>query len=66
METDLYAAHLTFSSLRHPNLVCLIGISLDDNPIYLITEYMAKVSQSLMEGQRVWGDDLVCGVMVCV
>eukprot|EP00731_Ephydatia_muelleri_P016536 Em0009g960a len=32
------------TSLRHPNLVCLIGISLDDNPIYLITEYMAKGS----------------------
>ena len=58
-ETDLYAAHLTFSSLRHSNLVCLIGISLDDNPIYLITEYMAKVSQSLMEGQHMWGGGMI-------
>ena len=34
------------STLRHPNLVCLIGVSLDELPIYLITEYMAKVSKS--------------------
>ena len=34
---------LCCSSLRHPNLVSLIGISLDENPIYLITEFMAKV-----------------------
>ena len=31
--------------LRHPNLVCLIGVTLDKLPIYLITEYMAKVSK---------------------
>ena len=33
------------SQLRHPNLVCLIGITLDQLPICLITEYMAKVSK---------------------
>lgn len=32
------------TSLRHPNLVCLIGVSLDEMPVYLITEYMAKGS----------------------
>ena len=32
------------TSLHHPNLVSLIGISLNENPIYLITEFMAKGS----------------------
>ena len=32
------------STLRHNNLVCLIGVSLDESPIYLVTEYMAKGS----------------------
>jgi len=32
------------TTLRHSNLVCLIGVSLDSNPIYLVTEYMAKGS----------------------
>lgn len=32
------------STLSHPNLVGLIGVSLDDQPIYLVTEYMAKGS----------------------
>ena len=27
--------------MSHPNLVGLIGVSLDGQPIYLITEYMA-------------------------
>ena len=30
--------------MSHPNLVGLIGVSLDGQPIYLITEYMAKGS----------------------
>ena len=34
----------THSTLRHPNLVSLIGVSLDDHPTYLVTEYMAKGS----------------------
>ena len=42
-EFCIYVACLSFSTLRHPNLVCLIGVSLDDNPIYLIMEFMAKV-----------------------
>jgi c-src tyrosine kinase len=32
------------TTLSHPNLVGLIGVSLDDQPIYLITEFMAKGS----------------------
>lgn len=32
------------STLSHPNLVGLIGVSLDGQPIYLVTEYMAKGS----------------------
>jgi c-src tyrosine kinase len=32
------------TTLRHDNLVSLIGVSLDDHPIYLVTEYMAKGS----------------------
>lgn len=31
-------------TLRHPNLVGLIGVSLDEPPIYLVTEYMGKGS----------------------
>ena len=31
-------------TLRHENLVSLIGVSLDAQPIYLITELMAKGS----------------------
>ena len=34
----------TYSTLRHPNLVSLIGVSLDDSPVYLVTEFMAKGS----------------------
>ena len=37
------------STLRHPNLVCLIGVALDSNPIYLVTEYMAKVWNWVIE-----------------
>ena len=36
---------LSPSELQHPNLVCLIGVTLDKPPICLITEYMAKVSK---------------------
>ena len=32
----------TYRLLRHPNIESLIGVSLDETPIYLITEYMAK------------------------
>ena len=32
----------TYRLLRHPNIEPLIGVSLDETPIYLITEYMAK------------------------
>ena len=39
------------SQLRHPNLVCLIGVTLDKLPIYLITEYMAKVSKPNVQEQ---------------
>ena len=35
---------VSLSALRHPNLVRLIGITLDKPPIYFITEYMAKVT----------------------
>ena len=31
-------------TLRHENLVSLIGVSLDDHPVYLVTEFMAKGS----------------------
>ena len=31
-------------TLRHPNLVGLIGVSLDSTPICIITEFMAKGS----------------------
>ena len=33
---------VSYRSLRHPNLELLIGVSLDETPIYLVTEYMAK------------------------
>ena len=33
-----------FRTLQHPNLVGLIGVSLDKPPIYLVTEYMGKGS----------------------
>ena len=29
--------------LRHRNLVSLIGVSIDATPVYIVTEYMAKV-----------------------
>ena len=29
--------------LRHRNLVSLIGVSIDGTPVYIVTEYMAKV-----------------------
>ena len=32
----------TYRFLHHPNIESLIGVSLDEAPIYLITEYMAK------------------------
>jgi c-src tyrosine kinase len=32
------------TTLRHENLVSLIGVSLDDHPVYLVTEFMAKGS----------------------
>lgn len=32
------------TTLRHENLVCLTGISLDDGPISIVTEYLAKGS----------------------
>ena len=62
-ETGLNTAHLTCSSLHHPNLVSLIGISLNENPIYLITEFMAKVRQLLMEGRDCMCEGMVCGGM---
>ena len=33
---------ISYRSLQHPNLERLIGVSLDETPIYLVTEYMAK------------------------
>lgn len=32
------------TTLRHPNLVSMIGVSFDPPPVYLITEFMAKGS----------------------
>ena len=43
---------LSPSELQHPNLVCLIGVTLDKPPIYLITEYMAKVSKHYVLEQK--------------
>ena len=43
--------------LQHPNLVALIGVSLDGSPIYLVTEFMAK--GSLVEYLRCRGRAVV-------
>ena len=34
---------LCYRELRHRNLVSLIGVSIDATPVYIVTEYMAKV-----------------------
>lgn len=39
-----YPCFISHSTLSHPNLVQLIGVSLDSHPIYLVTEFMAKGS----------------------
>ena len=44
-------------TLRHPNLVSLIGVSLDNQPIYLVTEFMAK--GSLVEYLRSRGRSVI-------
>ena len=31
-------------NLNHKNLVKLLGVSLDGNPIYIVTEFCGKVS----------------------
>ena len=30
------------TDLRHPNVVHLIGVSLDEKPVFIVTEFMAK------------------------
>ncbi len=42
--THTHAHTLMCRTLRHVNLVCMIGVSLDEPPIYLVTEFMAKGS----------------------
>ena len=44
IEMHLHTHTHMYRSLRHPNLVCLIGVSLDEMPVYLVTEFMAKGS----------------------
>ena len=41
---DFLAEAAVMTSLNHPNLVELIGISVDERPFYIITEFMEKGS----------------------
>ena len=45
---SVHSLSQSVSTLRHPNLVSLIGVSLDEEPFYIITEYMAKVKQPFL------------------
>ncbi len=44
LSLTLSLLHTPHRTLRHENLVRMIGVSLDENPIYLVTEFMAKGS----------------------
>ena len=41
---DFLAEAVIMTSLSHPNLVKLIGVSVDEKPVYVITEFMEKGS----------------------
>ena len=41
---DFLAEAIVMTSLSHPNLVKLIGVSIDEKPVYIITEFMEKGS----------------------
>ena len=41
---DFLAEAAVMTSLSHPNLVKLIGVSVDEKPVYIITEFMEKGS----------------------
>ena len=41
---DFLAEAVIMTSLSHPNLVKLIGVSVDEKPMYIITEFMEKGS----------------------
>ena len=40
---------IVMTKLSHPNLVKLIGVSVDQKPVYIVTEFMEKGSDSLIE-----------------
>ena len=39
----VYSRYAVIRELRHRNLVLLIGVCLDKTPIYIVSEFMAKV-----------------------
>ena len=45
------------TDLRHPNVVQLIGVSLDEKPVFIITEFMEK--GPLVDYLRLQGRDVI-------
>ena len=45
------------TDLRHPNVVQLIGVSLDEKPVFIVTEFMEK--GPLVEYLRLQGRDVI-------
>ena len=54
---DFLAEASVMTSLSHPNLVNLIGVSVDQKPVYIITEFMEK--GSLIEYLRSRGRSVI-------
>ena len=54
---DFLAEASVMTSLSHPNLVKLIGVSVDEKPVYIITEFMEK--GSLIEYLRSRGRSVI-------
>ena len=54
---DFLAEAAVMTSLSHPNLVKLIGVSVDQKPVYIITEFMEK--GSLIEYLRSRGRSVI-------
>ena len=54
---DFLAEASVMTSLSHPNLVKLIGVSVDEKPVYIITEFMEK--GSLIEYLRSTGRSVI-------
>ena len=54
---DFLVEASVMTSLSHPNLVKLIGVSVDEKPVYIITEFMEK--GSLIEYLRSRGRSVI-------